>query len=64
MRTTTPFQQLVSSEIERIRTVVTPRIAVPYAYASFASYSNRYTIGQVQSRNKSRKGFLARVLGN
>jgi len=64
MRNTTPFQQLISSEIERIRTVVTPKVAVPYAYPSFATYSNRYTIGSMQTRNKTRKGFLARVLGN
>lgn len=61
---TTPFQQLVTSEIERLRTVVTPKVAVPYSYASFAAYSSRYTIERVQARTKSRKGFLARVLGN
>ena len=64
MRTTTPFQQLLHSEIQRIRTVVTPRIAVPYVYAGFATYSSRYTIERMQSQNKTRKGFLSRVLGN
>lgn len=64
MRSVTPFQQLLSSEIERIRTVVTPRVAVPYSYASFAEYRTRYTIERIQSRNTSRKSFIARVFGN
>jgi|GEM_PF-2726481 len=64
MRSTTPFQQLLTSEIERIRTIVTPRITVAHSYPSFASYSTRYTIERIQGRAKHRKGFLARVLGN
>lgn len=64
MRTTTPFQQLLISEIERIRSMATPRMTMPYPNAPFAAPSSRYTIGSMRSRAKSRKGFLARVLGN
>lgn len=65
MRTITPFKQLVSSEIERLRTVVnTPRVPAHIVLAGFPTLSNSYTMKRAILRARARKGLLARVFGN
>lgn len=65
MRTITPFKQLVSSEIERLRSVVSaPRVAPHTVLAGFPTLSNSYTMRRIAMRARARKGILARVFGN
>lgn len=64
MKTITPFKQLVTSEIERLRNVVIPRIPAQCLVASFPALSDSYTMRRNALRNRGRKGLLARVFGN
>lgn len=65
MRTITPFQQLLNSEIQRIRSAVAPQRIATHPYTSFAAHSNRYTIEYVRTNTtrKTKKGLLARIFG-
>ncbi|MFZ4500233.1 MAG: hypothetical protein ACOYMZ_01895 [Minisyncoccia bacterium] len=65
MRTITPFKQLVTSEIERLRTIASaPHISAHTVLAGFPTLSNSYTMKHIAMKARARKGLLARVFGN
>lgn len=63
MKTITPFKQLVSSEIERLRSIAVSRIPTQQLSASFPALSDSYTMKRM-TLCRERKGLLARVFGN